>query len=477
MTTLQTLSIAATFDGQFPDLTLLKDLRNIYLEHLPRAGIPRGLPRFLKAASVPESLETITFISLETEVDPTLSFELYLPRLRVIIFNNCRLFSSYIHHWINTTRELTEIRIIASPFMGSVESLNRQVNLTSLVLRQNNVENFPPMDTWNWPKLTELDCQNTNRISIEFTTFPPMPQLRRLSLPSIDLYGTISPSLGNLLQLQEIDLVSSHLKGTLPNELGNLRRLYKFAISSTGDITGTLPSSFGNWTGLKRFQVAYTNLTGTIPASYASWNLTELMLLDNPHLQGTIPDFHFQLGAYVDLSNCNLTGTIPRRLASMARHIDLSANALGLEPGPSSVSSQTPWTPYSLPGFDLVLVNMSSMDATPLSNHSTIFLENRVLNVLDLSFNNFEGPLPLLSPNAPLTSVDLSFNRFTGDVPSGYCGRFNLDLSKNWLGGTILFESPFLPFHFRILSQGNANRYSLSICYNFSSETVSMRPH
>lgn len=407
---------------------------------------------------MPESLETIAFISLAFETDASKTDELYLPRLRSIIFENCPLFSDLIQNWISTTQQLTELRIIQTPFAGSIGALSQQANLTNLVLFRTTILDFPFTANWNWPKLEELHLQDVPRISIKMDYFPSMPNLRYLALPRVDVHGTIPPSIGQLTKLQTLNLTGTNLAGELPSELGNLRNLYLFGISSKA-INGTLPSSFGNWVGMKRFQVFSTSITGTIPNSYASWYISEL-LLNNNNLEGTIPNFSIQHGAYVDLSHNMLTGSIPSLLASESRYIDLSNNFLGPELGNPSLSNQSSWTPYTLPGFGLDLLNMSSASE---ANHSSLFLSNNVIIVLDLSSNSFAGLLPLFRANFYTTRVDLSYNSFSGDIPTGYCGRFSLDLSHNWLDGAYKYFSiipVLLSFNAQFSSKYHANHPS-----------------
>lgn len=112
----------------------------------------------------------------------------------------------------------------------------------------------------------------------------------RLSLSSLSLHGTISPSLSKCTNLQTLDLSSNSISGEIPSELKDLSNLAVLNLSGnrlSGEIpptlylcaylniidlhgnllSGTIPQQLGLLVRLTTFNVAYNKLSGMIPPS------------------------------------------------------------------------------------------------------------------------------------------------------------------------------------------------------------------
>ncbi|KAF8365156.1 hypothetical protein HHK36_032844 [Tetracentron sinense] len=113
-----------------------------------------------------------------------------------------------------------------------------------------------------------------------------------LGTPSQNLYGTLSPSIGNLTNLQLVLLQNNNISGPIPPELGRLSKLHTLDLSNNF-FTGEIPTSLGHLKSLQYLRINNNSLSGAFPLSLA--NMTQL--------------------AFLDLSYNNLTGPIPKFLA------------------------------------------------------------------------------------------------------------------------------------------------------------------
>ncbi|CAI9763345.1 unnamed protein product [Fraxinus pennsylvanica] len=110
-----------------------------------------------------------------------------------------------------------------------------------------------------------------------------------LGTPSQNLFGSLSPSIGNLKNLQFILLQNNNITGPIPAELGKLSKLQTLDLSDNF-FTGSIPPPLGHLKTLQYMRLNNNSLSGEIPMSLA--NMTQLSL--------------------VDLSFNNLTGPLPR---------------------------------------------------------------------------------------------------------------------------------------------------------------------
>ncbi|CAL0315287.1 unnamed protein product [Lupinus luteus] len=110
-----------------------------------------------------------------------------------------------------------------------------------------------------------------------------------LGIPSQNISGTLSPSIGNLTNLQTVLMQDNNISGPIPSEIGRLQKLQTLDLSDNF-FTGQLPDSLSNMKGLHYLRINNNSLSGTIPPSIA--NMTQL--------------------AFLDISYNNLSGPVPR---------------------------------------------------------------------------------------------------------------------------------------------------------------------
>ncbi|KAE8726939.1 Leucine-rich repeat receptor-like tyrosine-protein kinase PXC3 [Hibiscus syriacus] len=116
-------------------------------------------------------------------------------------------------------------------------------------------------------------------------------------------------------------------------------------------------------------------------------------------------------------------------------------------------------------GLNHSFVERLDLSRRMLRGNVTLFSNLRALKHLDLSYNNFNGPIPsAFGALSELEYLDLSLNKFDGSIPLELAGLVNLrslNLSNNLLVGQI-------PLEFRVLEklediQVSSNRLNGSI--------------
>ncbi|XP_066373486.1 LRR receptor kinase SERL2-like [Miscanthus floridulus] len=105
-----------------------------------------------------------------------------------------------------------------------------------------------------------------------------------LKVPSRNLSGRLSPSIGNLTSLQSLRIwgkPNRTITGTIPAEIGKLRGLKKLDLSSN-HLHGEIPSTVFHLESLQYLDLSYNNLSGPIQRSFAG----TLYVVGNPLICG-----------------------------------------------------------------------------------------------------------------------------------------------------------------------------------------------
>ncbi|XP_078171569.1 protein NSP-INTERACTING KINASE 1-like [Carex rostrata] len=122
-----------------------------------------------------------------------------------------------------------------------------------------------------------------------------------LGIPSQNLSGTLSPSIGNLTNLKILQLQSNNITGPIPQEIGKLLKLEQLDLSNN-HFFGDIPKCIANLKTLQYLRLNNNSLSGPFPT-----------LVDIPGL------------AFLDLSFNNLSGPVPE---SPARSFNIVGNPL-----------------------------------------------------------------------------------------------------------------------------------------------------
>nr|XP_048323063.1 probable leucine-rich repeat receptor-like protein kinase At1g35710 [Ziziphus jujuba var. spinosa] len=115
-------------------------------------------------------------------------------------------------------------------------------------------------------------------------------QVMVLNLKSLQLAGSIPPSIGNLTYLTGINLMNNSFHGEIPQEMGHLLQLqllnYRTIPSA---LHGNLPPDVGcTLPNLKVFAGAVNKLTGPIPISLSNCSALEMLDFSQNYLTGSV---------------------------------------------------------------------------------------------------------------------------------------------------------------------------------------------
>lgn len=98
-----------------------------------------------------------------------------------------------------------------------------------------------------------------------------------LGIPSQNISGTLSSSIGSLPNLQTVLLQDNNITGPIPSEIGKLQKLQTLDLSDNF-FTGQLPDTLSHMRGLHYLRLNNNSLSGPIPSSVA--NMSQLAFLD-----------------------------------------------------------------------------------------------------------------------------------------------------------------------------------------------------
>ncbi|KDP45677.1 hypothetical protein JCGZ_17284 [Jatropha curcas] len=292
----------------------------------------------------------------------------------------------------------------------------------SLIDVNKNLSNWNRGDpcTSNW---TGVLCFNT-------TKDDGYLHVRELQLLTMNLSGTLSPSLGRLAHMEILDFMWNNISGSIPKEIGNIKSLILLLLNGN-QLTGPLPEELGYLPNLDRIQIDQNHISGPIPPSFANLNKTKHFHMNNNSISGQIPPELSRLPSLVHflLDNNNLSGYLPPQFSELPNLLILQLDNNNFDGGaiPDSYGNMTKLLKLSLRNCSL---------QGPIPDLSSI----RDLGYLDLSSNQLNGSIPPGRLAENITTIDLSNNNLTGSIPGNFSGLTHLQklsLANNSLSGSI----------------------------------------
>ncbi|KAM3198149.1 hypothetical protein ACQJBY_073330 [Aegilops geniculata] len=286
------------------------------------------------------------------------------------------------------------------------------------------------------------------------------------------LFGKISPSLLSLKNLEHMDLSMNcllEINSPIPHLLGSMGNLRYLNLSGI-PFTGTVPSQLGNLSKLQYLDLGQLGYSWILYSVDITW-LTKLHVLkflsmsgvnllgiaDWPHTLNMIPSLRV-----IDLSQCQL-GSANQSLQHLnltkLEKLDLSDNNFGhslgsgwfwkatslkyLDLGDNRLFGQFPDTLGNITYLQVLRISYNEITDMMKGNH----LKNLCsLEIIDLSYNEITGDIEVLMESLPqctwtkLQELDLSDNNFTGPIPpqlGNLTWLTSLELSNNHLTGRI----------------------------------------
>ncbi|KAL5566031.1 hypothetical protein UlMin_029195 [Ulmus minor] len=319
-----------------------------------------------------------------------------------ISFTNLTLLSQTLAHnqltgpipiWLMNLTQLTDLYLSHNNLSGTIEleTFFKLRNLAFLRLSHNQLSLIPE-NTSNatLPELQVLELASCNLKKIPNFVLHHS-KLQFLDLSHNKIRGSIPPMARNQSKealwsnIEFVDLSSNELQGSLPIPPPST---IVYSISNN-HLTGEIPHSFCALSSLYALDLSNNNLSGKLPPCLgnSSNSLTILTLQNNFH--GSIPGIctnQSKLIGSIDLSNNHLQGPLPRSLAS-CRKLEF------LHVGDNLIDDTFPSWLSTLPQLKvLVLRGNEFYGAIREFTDDCSFSK---LLIIDLSQNNFSGPLPL----------------------------------------------------------------------------------
>ncbi|KAM7473927.1 hypothetical protein LguiB_021170 [Lonicera macranthoides] len=288
-------------------------------------------------------------------------------------------------------------------------------------------------------------------------------RLRVLNLSNNTLGGPLPINLSRCFNFRVVYLRGNHLVGMIPVELGSLKKLSLLDLDSN-NLTGSIPTSFGNLSSLTKISLARNNIKGTIPSELSRLTNLFVILLGENNLTGTIPSSLFNISTITDFwtTENQLTGTLTDNIGLTLPNLQTFGfahnNFHGEIPDSFSNASQ-------LQIFEL-LVNMLTgqvpANLGSLQNLQRFNIEDNLLGTNatdDLSF------ITSLSNCTNLQMLDLGLNNFGGEILSSI-GNLSVQLNSLYLGGNHI--SGIIPAAIESLT----NLYGLNVADNLLSGPI-----
>ncbi|XP_038887943.1 receptor-like protein 50 [Benincasa hispida] len=421
-----------------------------------------------------------------------------------------------IPSWIGNFAQLTDLHLYGNKLNGSIpKSFSQLTKLKHLYLQYNHLNGIVELSMFlKLENLTELHLTAN-----DLTVLDDQVSSRNVTLPKFNLLGLgscnltqIPTFLENQNELEVLELGQNNIQGQIPTWMWSMsRESLKVLNLSHNALTGVEePRNAFPWVNLYVLDLSNNRLRESFPILPAICKLSSLVALDLSSnlmsgmlppcignfssldimnfrenlLNGTIPD-SFRNGSklrFLDFSQNQLEGQVPRSLANckILEIIDLSDNQF---------TDVFPFWIGTLPMLRLLILRSNHFHGQieePETN-----MEFPMLRIVDFSYNNFSGNLPLkyitnskgmeiFNTTAStyrntfvtfafdyvwaleffysttitikgyqrdysriqdvFTSIDLSSNRFEGEIPNlveNLKGLQSLNLSHNMLTGPI----------------------------------------
>ncbi|ESW12834.1 hypothetical protein PHAVU_008G146000 [Phaseolus vulgaris] len=223
-----------------------------------------------------------------------------------------------------------------------------------------------------------------NHLTGDITNFfDVLPNLNYIDLSENNFHGNLSPSWGKFRSLTSLMISNNNLSGVIPPELGGATKLQVLDLSSN-HLTGNIPEDLCNLSLLFDLSISNNNLSGNVPMKIESLQELKILDLGSNDFRGLIQK---QLGNLHNLLRMSLRqnkfeGNIPSELGNLKylSSLDLSENLL---------SGTLPPTLGGIKGLEALNLSHNSLSGDLSSLDDMISLTS-----FDISYNQFEGPLP-----------------------------------------------------------------------------------
>ncbi|XP_074372568.1 receptor-like protein 7 [Apium graveolens] len=457
LTQLSLLSLNSnSLTDQIPDsLAGLQNLTFLSLSHNKLTGqFPSWVANFSE----------LTFLDLsENSLTGPLPSNLTLPNLTFLDLSDNSL-NGTIPSVFFKFPSLTNLYLDYNKFTGHVHEFDSSKPLLQGFSCSNNLLDGPiPHSFSELVNLTSLDFSSNKFSGVDIGIFSPLKHLESLDLShnSLSVRSTSTPMLPPRIQslllasckikefphfvrtaksLAYLDLSNNQINGEIPQWIGSMgMHSMNYLNISHNSLTGGLENL--PWNKLKYLDLQSNILQGSLPASICNSSSLIILNLSHNNLSGLLPSctrsLKYSLSVF-DLRMNSMGGSLPSTLINFRKLRSLNLHGNKLEGTIPSSFSEFDY----LEVFDLG--NNQINDTFPQCLET---LQN--LQVLILKSNKFFGIITKVSkiehPFPSLRIIDLSDNEFLGPLPAKYIqnfkGMMNPDVNK--LGRSYMGNSGY----------------------------------
>ncbi|PUZ58168.1 hypothetical protein GQ55_5G488600 [Panicum hallii var. hallii] len=393
-------------------------------------------------------------LDLSQSTDWCDALSMYARNLRVLRLPFCDI-DGPICGTFSALHSLSVIDLQHSSLTGRIPDFFANYSLLKVLqLSYNHLEGWVSPKIFEHKKLVIIDLHYNPILSGSLPNISADSCLQNLLVGHTNFSSTIPSSIGKIRSLKRLGLDAPGFSGNLPSSIGELKSLNTLKVSGL-NLVGPMPSWITNLTSIKVLKFSQCGLYGSIPSSIGHLIKLKTFAVMQCEASGEIPPHVFNMTQLEELAlgSNNLIGIVELnslwRLPNLSL-LDLSNNKIVVQEGKENSSMVSfPNIQYlklaacSITKFPSILKHLNDWMGLDLSNnqmHGAIprwVWENRStdpsfrLFYLDLSHNNFnsvgyETFLPI-----SLVELDLSFNMFEGPIPIPQYSALALDYSSN----------------------------------------------
>ncbi|KAJ8898990.1 hypothetical protein K2173_008492 [Erythroxylum novogranatense] len=377
-----------------------------------------------------------------------------------------------VPHWIWKVGSGSLIHLnLSKNLLKNLEEPYSFPNLSVLDLHLNQLHGkIPPPP----PSAAYIDY-SSNKFNSDIPQEVDLSAALFFSASNNSLTGAVPKSICNATFLQVLDLSNNKLNGTIPECLIERSNTLRVLNLRRNNFSGSIPDSFQDSCGLKTLDLSGNRLVGKIPGSVANCTDLEVLDLGNNQLNDVFPCLLKSISSLrvIVLRNNTFSGKIGCKKTNTSwpglQIVDLAFNKFnGILPHKclstwEAMKGNANDTHGHLNFKPFLLNQLYYQDSVTVTSKGLQMDLVKILTVftsVDLSSNNFEGPIPeVIGQFKGLYVLNFSHNALNGSIPSSLGNLTqleSLDLSVNNLTGTIPQQLAGLTFlSFLNLSSNN----------------------
>ncbi|XP_062079011.1 receptor-like protein 9DC3 [Humulus lupulus] len=300
-------------------------------------------------------------------------------------------FIGKIPSFVGNLTQLNELSLHSNKFSGPVPlSLSKLVNLETLFLDSNNLSGILDFDMLIGMKNLSALGLSENKLSLVFSSRidETFPQLTTLRLSRCNLRN-FPDFLRHQKRIVDLKLTGNHISGQIPDWMLSIsRETLSILYLSENSLIGELSSAVCNLSSLKLFDISSNKLGGKLPHCLCRFSKSlSILSLRNNTFTGNIPEFTegIQL-RIIDFGYNLFEGKLSKSLTNcrMLGYLNMESNNL---------NDVFPYWLGILPELEVLVLKGNEFHGIigdPMTN-----LHFPKLRIIDLSYNNFIGKLPL----------------------------------------------------------------------------------